>query len=148
MPLHFVILLGTVTEILFALLVCILWAAFLRHRKTLVASAWSRDPLSMSDFTAVAVGAGPLLCRPHVLPRRVIDLPSSYHVVWFITVGLVGSHALRWYLGLSCLDCLAWPLSIVFTVSARLPLAMYFVWLMREYSKGRVNGHSGRPALF
>jgi hypothetical protein len=147
LPVRLVVIVGMVAECLFASLVCMLWAAFLRHRKTLVASAWSRDPRSMSEFIAAAVGAGDLLSRPHVLPHSAMDLPSSYHVVWFMTAGLVGSHLLRWYLGLSCLDCFAWPLIIVFAVSVGLPLTVYFVWLGREYSKGRVDGCSRHPAI-
>lgn len=147
LPVRLVVILGTVAEFLFASLVCILWAAFLRHRKTLVDSAWSRDPMSMSEFIADAVGAGDLLSRPHMLPHSVMDLPSSYHVVWFMTAGLVGSHLLRWYLGLSCLDCVVWPLIIVFAVSVGLPLTLYFVWLGREYWKGRADGCARHPAI-
>jgi hypothetical protein len=142
-----VIFVGMLAEFLFAALVCTLWAAFLRHRKTLVASAWSRDPRSMSEFMAAAMGAGHLLNRPHLLPCSVLDLPSSYHIVWFMTAGLVGSHLLRWYLGLSCLDCFVWPLTIVFAISGGLPLTLYFIWLGREYWKGRAHGCARHPAL-
>jgi len=90
LPADLVILYGIVSQALFTLLVCALWAAFLRHRKTLIASAWNKNPDSMSDFIKAAVGAAHLSCRQFFLPRQASELPTSYHIIWLVTAGLVG----------------------------------------------------------
>jgi hypothetical protein len=135
LPVSFVVILGTVTEILFASLICILWAAFLRHRQVLIASVWNRGPTAITEFIEVAIGVGHLAYRQLLLPRKASDLPSSYHFVWFMTAGLVGGHAFRWYLGLSCLGWVAGPWIIALVVSVALPMAAYYFWLGLEYMK-------------
>jgi magnesium-transporting ATPase (P-type) len=135
LPVSFVVICGIVSEVLFISLVCILWAAFLRHRKALIASAWSRNPTSVSDFIEAAVGVGHLSCRQLLLPRKTSELPLSYHFVWFIAAGLVGSCSFRWYMGLSWLGWISWPCAIVLIVSVVLPMAAYFLWLGLEYLK-------------
>jgi hypothetical protein len=138
LPVGFVILYGITFQVLFTLLVCALWAAFLRHRRTLIASAWSQCPNSMSDFIKAAVGAAHLSGWWFFLPCRPSKLPTSYHIVWLVTAGLVGGSLFRWYLGLVWLDWVPWACPIVLVVSVLLPIAAYYVWLALEFSKGRV----------
>jgi hypothetical protein len=138
---------GIVSEVLFTLLVCVSWAAFLRHRKSLIASAWSKNPDSRSDFIRAAVGVAHLSCRQFFLPRDTSELPTSYHIVWLVTAGLVGGSLFRWYLGLVWLGWVPWACPVVLVISALLPFAAYYVWLGVEYSKGRADGRSRHPAV-
>jgi hypothetical protein len=147
LPVGFAILYGIVFQVLFTLLVCTLWAAFLRHRETLIASAWSQSPNSMSDFIKAAVGAAHLSCRQFFLPHPASELPTSYHIVWLVTAGLVGGSLFRWHLGLAWLGLVAWPCYLVLLVSVLLPIAAYYAWLGSEYSKGCANDRSRHPSV-
>ena len=140
LPVSFVIMCGIVSEVLFTLLVCTLWAAFLRHRKALIASAWNQKPTSVSDFIEAAVGVGHLSCRQLLLPHKVSELPLSYHFVWFMAASLVGSCSFRWYMGLAWFGWISLPCASVLIVSAILPMAAYYFWLGLEYLKHSTAG--------
>jgi hypothetical protein len=137
LPAGLVVVYGIVSEVLFASLVCTLWAAFLRHRKALITSARSNNPKSASDFIKAAVGVAHLSSRQFFLPHKTSELPTSYHIVWLVMAGLVGGCSFRWYLGLSWLDLVSVPCPVVLVVSVGLPIIAYYAWLALEYSKGQ-----------
>jgi hypothetical protein len=88
---------GMVAEFLFASCVCICGRPSC-DIKTLIARR-SRDPMSCLISSRLLWG-GDLWPAAHASSRRD-GFAFVVSVVWFMTAGLVVSHLLRWYLGLS-----------------------------------------------
>ena len=135
-PLNFVIMYGVIAQGLFVLLLCILWAAFLRHRQILIASARSKNPKSVMAFVKAGLGAAHLSWRQYFFPLKPSDLPTAYHMVWAMTAVLVGGSLYRWYLGLAWLGAFPWSWSIAVLVIVFLLVSLvYMAWLALAYTK-------------
>ena len=131
----FVYVYGSVSQLLYLILVCVLWATFLRHRRTLIASAMSAKPKSGLDFIKAATGGAHLSWRQYFLPLKLSELPKSYHLVLLIAVTLTGSMTFNWYLGLSWIGVIPASHTVAVIVCITLSVTVYVIWLWFQYSQ-------------
>jgi hypothetical protein len=130
----FVYLYGTVSQAFYLILVCGLWATFLRHRLTLLASAMSTNPKSGLEFIKAATGGAHLSWRQYCLPLKLSELPKSYHLVLLIAVTLTGSMTFNWYLGLSWMGVIPVFHTVAIIICITLSVTIYAIWLWFQYS--------------
>lgn len=131
----FVYVYGLIAQALFATLICVLWAAFLRHRITLISSAMNTQPKSRLEFLKAATGGGHLSWRQYCLPLKLSEMPTAYHVIWLLAAILTGGQAYRWYLGLSWLGLVRGSDVSAMIISATWPVIAYSNWLWFQYSE-------------
>ena len=93
---------GLTLQALVALVNCMLWATFLRHRHTWVRSS-RRNVRSFGQFLAKAVTGQTLRCWAQLTRRltRTERLRAFYHVLWILLPMRFGTQVNRWYLGAS-----------------------------------------------
>lgn len=130
----FVYVYGLAAQILFMVLTCVLWTAFLRHRETIIASTKNANPKSYLQFVKAATGGGHLSWRQYLLPLKPSEFPKSYHLVWFIPLMWVGMSPYRWYLGLEWLNLAFGSRTAIIAILYLLPPVVYLAWLWIEYS--------------
>ena len=130
----FVYAYGIVSQILYLVLVCGLWATFLRHRLTLIASVMSTKPKSRLEFLKAATGGAHLTWRQYLLPLKISELPKSYHSVLFLAVTLTGCMMFNWYLGLSWLGVIPVSHPVAIVIIIMLSVVLYAGWLWFQYS--------------
>lgn len=96
-----VYILAFLGQILFLLFACVLWAAFLRHSKTVVALAFQARPRTYWEFMKAAAGGAQLTWRQFLFPWKLSELPRAYFMVWMIPLLLLVTALDRWYWGLN-----------------------------------------------
>jgi len=133
----FVYMYGMVSQALYLILVCGLWAAFMRHRLTLIASAMCTNPKSGLEFIKAATGGAHLSWRQYFLPLRLSELPKPYHSVLLIAGTLTGCMTFNWYLGLSWLGVLPVSHSAALIICIILSVSLYMTWLWFQYHKSQ-----------
>ena len=132
-PAEVVILHGLVSQVSFVLFVCILWAAFLKHKDTLIALARSKNALSGWEFIKAALGGAHLSWRQFLMPYKFSEFPTPYYLLWPIPVCLIWAGLHRWYLGFVWLGLPSLSLAVSIAFATGLPLAGYIIWLWKEY---------------
>jgi len=131
----FVYAYGSVSQILYLMLVCGLWATFLRHRQTLIASAMSAHPKSGIDFIKAATGGAHLSWRQYLLPFKLSELPRSYQLVMLMAVTLTGSMMFNWYLGFSWMNMIPASHPFALFICIMLSAIFYASWLLIIFSQ-------------
>ena len=134
--LAFVYACGLVGQVLVLVIGCLGWAAFLRHRDTVIQSAWDAGPQSAYQFCKAALGAGHLTSRQYFLPLKLSELSKAYHMACAIWAATVGAWSYRWYLGLNWLHLVPEATPRVIAVCLALGLGGYHAWLCLEYARG------------
>jgi hypothetical protein len=130
---RFVYLYGIISQAFYLILVCGLWATFLRHRRTLIDSAMSTHPNSGLEFIKAATGGAHLSWREYFLPLKLSELPNSYQVVLLIAVTLTGSMSFNWYLGLSWMGVIPVSHTLAIIICILLSVIVYAIWLWFQY---------------
>lgn len=134
-PLWFVYSFALIAQILYALFTCLLWAVFLRHRRTVLSLARKSARGSRLAFIKAAMGGAELSWRQWVIPLKWSELPNSYHVSLLIAAVFAGSFLMRWYWGLTWLDVLPHAREVAMAISIMVPLLVYVAWLWRSFSE-------------
>lgn len=135
----FVIFYGVFAQIIFVALGAILWAGFLRHKKTFLALVHAKKPGTRLEFIKAAMGGAHLTWRQLFLPFTLKEFPTSYYILWILPVGFVGGSLYRWYLGFSWLGLMSIPRLWVLIISISLTCVCYYAWLWFEASKPLAN---------
>lgn len=118
---------------LFTTFICLFWAAFLRHRLTLILSARSAGASGKLAFLKAALGGGELTWRQFLFPIRLSELPAPFHVAWLVMAMLMGMGPYRLYLGLCWLGFGSFAHQVAACAAAvTLSTLTYFVWLIIE----------------
>lgn len=125
---------GVTAQFLLVSVTCLMWAAFLRHRAEMVASAKSTAH-SWFDFIKAMTGGGHLSWRQYFLPLKFSELPNAYHVFWVFVVMWVAFTPTRFYYGLEWLGIFPGLRLQVLATWSILMGAGYFLWLWLEYRK-------------
>jgi hypothetical protein len=129
----FVYIYGLIAQIVLAALGCAMWAAFLRHRADLVASAKNTNPRSWFDFVKAMTGGGHLSWRQYFLPLKLSELPTSYHMFWILVVIWVAFTPFRFYFGLEWLGLFPGLRMQALILWGIVVAIGYFFWLWLEY---------------
>ncbi len=98
--LAFVYVYSLVAQALGVLIQLFLWAAFLRHWKTVVFMANASSPRSGLDFAKAVTGGARLSWRQYIIPPKFSELPEAYSFTIALAFFLPGISLYRWYLGL------------------------------------------------
>lgn len=141
--LTFVYVYAIITQFLLTLLLCILWAAFLRHQQTLLTVTWESNPKSRSEFIKAALGGEgyswsvffsfPKLSSPYY--KRVM-----YHSLLFLACILPPISLYRWWLGAEWFNFVPNLTDSTIAISFMvLGIILYLAWLLREYANGTKN---------
>lgn len=134
----FVYAYGIVSQAFYLILVCGLWATFLRHRLTLIDSAMSTNPKSGLEFIKAATGGAHLSWRQYFLPLKLSELPNSYHLTLLIAATLTGSMTFNWYLGLSWMGVIPVSHALAVIICIMLSVTIYAIWLWFQYFRESV----------
>lgn len=132
---NLVIFYGIVSQIAFVVFVCIMWAAFLKHKDTFLALVKCRKEQSGLGFIKAAMGGANLSWRQFFIPFSISEFPTSYYIVWLLPVLFVGESLYRWYLGFNWLGLISLPSILVISVSIAISSLGYLIWLWREFIK-------------
>jgi hypothetical protein len=118
-----------------AVLACLAWSAFLRHRGTVIALTRALGPRTYREFTNAAI-RGVLRPKP-LISRSGITLPrfNWYRVGCLAMVVWVGSHLYRWYCGLDWLGLVPSRQLWVSVATASAGAVYFYLWLWVEYRK-------------
>jgi hypothetical protein len=127
---------GLILQALLIISVVILWIAFLRHRETLIETAWAANPKTFLQFLKAATGSGDKTWRQWWLPTKMSDLPRAYHLLWALIGMWLGYGLARWYLGLEWLGVNLGPRLSIVTLLILAATAGYFTWLWLRYRAG------------
>jgi len=123
-------------QMLLAALICILWAAFLRHRLTLITSAMTTQPKSRLEFVRAAMGGSPRPSwRQFLLPLARSDFSKSYHTLLTLSAIVTGAMMFRWYCGLSNFGLIRTSPVVALFISILVSATAYFVWLSLQYTE-------------
>ena len=138
---EFVYIYGTGAQTLLAVLMCLMWAAFLRHRRVVIDLAWRMNPESAKEFVcAVIYGtrAPPLILLAKSLSnhRRIRWYLVTQPLLALVPVASVG----RLYCGMEWLGVRFISREVFVCLAGLLAGSLYVVWLWREYTKGRASG--------
>lgn len=133
-PLSLIVLYGVVLQAEVLLFICILWAAFMRHKNTVLALARGANPRTAPEFIKAAMGGGNLSWRAYLFTLRP-NVGANYYNVWVLATGLVFVSLYRLYVGLEWFGLWYVPRSVMLVISSVLPVIGYVVWLWFEYSK-------------
>ena len=135
---NFVIIYGMASQIAFVVFICVLWAAFLKHKDTFLALVKSKNEQSGLGFIKAAMGGAHLSWRQFFLPFTISEFPTSYYMVWVLSVCFVWGNLYRWYLGFNWLGLPSLPLALAISISIVIPFFGYIIWLWREFNKTRL----------
>jgi len=126
-----------VAQVGLAVMACVAWAAFLRHRGTLVALALALRPQTFNEFTNAAV-RGVLRPTPFI-SRAGITFPrfNWYRLGCLALVAWVGSHLYRWYCGLEWAGLVPARRPVIAIVAGSVGVAYFYLWLWFEYRHAR-----------
>ncbi len=119
-PLEFVFFYGFALQGILALVLCVLWAAFLRHRTWWLETSLQVAPHSFLDFLKATTGGGLLPWRQYLFYPLPSDAkPSPYHMgVFLLPPGLLAAGLHRWYVGLEWFGVVPWISPMVSGVAA------------------------------
>lgn len=126
-PLGLVYGLSAVCQVLYVSLLCVLWAALLRHRSFLLTSL--RETRSPMTFLKAATGGRDLTWRQWVLPVRLSELPDADYAVWVVAVILFAGGVDRWYLGFEWFGLVSGSRFVVLGAGVLAGLCVYLAWL-------------------
>ncbi len=134
---------GFVAQSGLAVLACLAWAAFLRHRITVLTLARALAPGSYREFVNAAVRG--VLRPPPLISRRGITWPrfNWYRITCFALAGLVGANLYRWYCGLEWLGVVPPRQPIITLITACAGVIYFYLWLWQEYRKRLPPGRVG-----
>ena len=125
---------SVITEIAFVVLICVLWAAFLKHKETIIALAKkNNNEKSRLGFFKAAMGGAHLSWRQFILPLKMNELPKSYYLVWILAFYLFWTSLSLWYPGLHRLGLVSLPPYLVLIIMIVAPFISYLLWLWLEY---------------
>lgn len=129
-PLAMVYGLGGICQVLYVSLVCVLWAALLRHRSFLLASLHEiRSPMA---FLKAATGGRGLTYRQWLFPMRLSEFADADYAVWVLAVGLFGGGVDRRYLGFEWFGLVSGLRPVVMSASVVVAICVYLAWLWSE----------------
>jgi hypothetical protein len=136
-PLQHIRIFAFVAQVGLAVMACVAWAAFLRHRGTLVALALALRPQTFNEFTNAAV-RGVLRPTP-LISRAGITFPrfNWYRLGCLALVAWVGSHLYRWYCGLEWAGLVPARRPVIAIVAGSVGVAYFYLWLWFEYRHAR-----------
>jgi hypothetical protein len=138
-PLAFVYVYVLVGQVLLVALLCIFWATFLRHYGVVLRTAYRSQPRSRWEFLKAVLGGSRLSWRQFLVAYKPSELPSAYHVAWFICFYYPALMLARWYAGLEWFGVVPWvPFWVFGAVAALLPPVGLCGWILRCYDKDRV----------
>lgn len=127
---------AVVAQGLFTTFICLFWAAFLRHRLTLLLSARRGGAEGKLAFLKAAFGGGELTWRQFLFPIRFSELPTAYHLAWFFMAVIMGTGPYRLYLGFCWLGLGSFAYQLAACAAAvTLSSVIYLLWLMVEAYK-------------
>jgi hypothetical protein len=135
-PLSLVYLVASLGQALFLLWACLALAAFLRHRRALVRSAWALEPRSPGEFVRAAMSGRRLTLRQFCFAVRAAELPRAYQFASLLNLCAAPLWASRWYLGLAWLDLVPQTPSGPYAAAAVAVVVVmlgYWAWLRRQY---------------
>jgi hypothetical protein len=113
---------------------CILWAVFLRHRRSWMEESFCRDGRSFGRFIKTATGGGQLTWRQWLLPCSPRELPRGYEICLIVIPLLMVGTVARWYYGFQWFGILPWMSNLaLFVILAVIALAVLAGWLYWEY---------------
>lgn len=132
---NFIAIYGIITDIAFVVLICAMWAAFLKHKDTIIALAKNNNDKSWLGFFKAAMGGAHLSWRQFILPLKMNELPKSYYLVWILAFYLFWTSLSLWYPGLHRLGLVSLPPYLVLSILIFAPFISYLLWLWLEYRK-------------
>ena len=136
---NLVIIYGLVSQIAYVVFVCVLWAAFLKHKNTYLALVKGKKEQTGLGFIKAAMGGAHLSWKQFLGPVRISEFPTSYYLVWQLPVLLVGTSLHRWYLGFAWLRIPPLPSVLervlAISLSIAIPIIGYIIWLRKEFTK-------------
>ncbi len=132
---EFVYVYGFTAQVMLIVLLCLMWATFLRHCHTIIELAWQLDPKTPNEFgTAIIYGKD--------ITQRLWGHRLSYYrnYKWYHRIQLVFGISivapfLRIYAGLTWLNVRFSPI-IPIAVIVLLWTTLYYIWVKTEYTKG------------
>ena len=130
---NLVILHGVISQIAFVAFVCILWAAFLKHKEIFIALVNSKNEKSRLGFFKAAFGGAHLSWRQFLVPYNFSEFPTSYYMVWLVPVCFIGGGLYRWYAGLNWLGFPHFPVALPISIAIGVPFISYIIWLWNKY---------------
>jgi hypothetical protein len=125
----FVYAYAAICQSLYVAILIAQWAALLRHRHGIIASA-GHSP-GVATFIKNATGGRHLTWRQWFLPLTWRELPEAYPFYWFLVCALLPSALYRWYLGLEWFGILRGHKVVVAFASFSISFCAYFLWLWR-----------------
>ncbi len=140
---EFVYAFAVVAQFLLQLLIVVLWAAFLRHRETLVALAWDTAPKSCAEFIKAAMGGEGLTWWEYFRPYK--KPPGYYSRTFYHGLGMLPMLGFwlglyRWYLAANWFDLVPRISdNVLIILLIFLTMVSYISWLAFEYSNGLKN---------
>lgn len=143
----FVYVYGIIGQLVVTLMSCLMWAAFLRHRKTITAIAWQLGPETAIEFINAAMYrkvTSQVMWRYPLSEYRGYD--KWYHAIQPVLLIVVLISIARLYLGLEWLGLPHVRRNVLWVILTVLSLLTYYIWVWIEYSQGRkaVNNHTPR----
>jgi hypothetical protein len=145
--LTYVYAVGAFGEGLASIALCLVWAGFLRHRRTWIASAWSAEPASLGSFIKSATGGGHLTWRQYFLPVKVTELPHAYHLFWTAAPLVLLIGAVRWWCGFEWLGVVPlFPMGTLGLCLLAIVAGMVVLWPVFEWLHTRP-GPRAQPPL-
>jgi hypothetical protein len=147
---EFVYAYGAIGQSVMVSLACLMWATFLRHRKTITAIAWQLGAKTAIEFINATVYrkvTSKVLWMHSLSEYRRYD--KWYHAVQPIFLATVVTSIARLYLGLEWLGLVPHARrNVLWVIACIVTLLMYYTWIWIEYSQGRkaVDDHTPRVA--
>ncbi len=116
----------------------LLWAGFLRHRRTWFDAVMDHGPRTFAEFLKASTGGGRLTWRQYFVPRDSTELLCVYHMLlWTLPPMLLYAAAFRWYVALDWFEMVPGPYSTaglqMVVGMAAVIFAAFFAWLYREF---------------
>ncbi len=148
-PLEFVYYYGFALQGLLAVVLCVLWGAFLRHRRGWLETSLHVAPHSFLDFLKATTGGGLLPWRQYLFyPLPSGAEPSPYHMgVFLLPPGLLAAGLHRWYVGLEWFGVAPYVSPVTGGLAALavgfcVTVAWLWVWYRRRTVVTLANEHS------
>ena len=124
-----------VFHVLIVQLILLLWAAFFRHRNTLIALARQAEPKTFPQFVIAAMGSARLKWWGLIINLK----PDPYgNYCQFMTLAFFALPAsvYRYYLGLRWLGLVPYAPVVIFVLISGVPTITYVAWLWVEWGRG------------
>ena len=129
----FVYALVATTQILFVMTFVTSWWAFLRHRRTIVATVNEAGADGWLAFVKAATGGGHLTYRQWLFPFKPEEIPNPYMSVWPAALAACfGTSLFRYWAAAEWMRFVpaeSWLRYMILTIGVGGALVMYFGWL-------------------